>query len=317
MHELESKPWMRAALWAAAAYNIVWGTLAIAAPSAMFHWAGMTAPNYPELWQCIGMIVGVYGLGYAIAGFDPYRHWPIVLVGFLGKLFGPIGFLDAALHGRLPWAFGWNNVTNDLIWLIPFALILRGAHAFYLEGKITTSGEIQAMALRATTQEGQSVQQMSNEAPVLLVFLRHAGCTFCREALYDLSANRSAIEAQGTKLVLVHMGVDAESEPFFSRYGLEDLPRISDPRRSLYRAFGLTRGTLNALFGPKVWLRGFQVGILDGHGIGGLVGDGFQMPGVFLIYHGEVIRSYRHQSVTDRPDYLHFAADGNTTRLAG
>jgi hypothetical protein len=69
-------------------------------------------------------VVGVYGVGYWIAAFDPLKHYPIVLVGFLGKLLGPIGFLDAAIKGRLPWAFGWINVTNDLIWWIPFALIL-------------------------------------------------------------------------------------------------------------------------------------------------------------------------------------------------
>ena len=41
------------------------------------------------------MIVGVYGIGYAIASTDPLRHWPIVLVNSLGKIFGPIGFAQA------------------------------------------------------------------------------------------------------------------------------------------------------------------------------------------------------------------------------
>ena len=61
------------------------------------------------------MIVGVYGLGYAIAMSDPIRHWPIVLVGLLGKLFGPIGFNWAASKGELPWNAGLTIVTNDLI----------------------------------------------------------------------------------------------------------------------------------------------------------------------------------------------------------
>ena len=56
---------------------------------------GMEPPNYPELWQCIGMIVGVYGIGYLAAAADPLGHWPITLVGFLGKMFGPIGFAGA------------------------------------------------------------------------------------------------------------------------------------------------------------------------------------------------------------------------------
>jgi hypothetical protein len=106
-------------------YNLVWGTFVVLFPLVPFRWAEMEPPNYPELWQCIGMIVGVYGVGYLIAAADPYRHWPIVLVGLLGKLFGPIGFLDAALRGRLPWHAGVTLLTNDLIWWVPFTLILR------------------------------------------------------------------------------------------------------------------------------------------------------------------------------------------------
>jgi hypothetical protein len=38
-----------------------------------------------------------------------------------------------------------------------------------------------------------------------------------------------------------------------------------------------------------------------------MVGDGFQMPGIFLLFHGEVLRSYRHQTAADRPDYVDLA----------
>ena len=93
---------MKQCLLIAAVYNVVFGVWAIFLPSSAFDLVGMARPNYPELWQCIGMIVGVYGLGYAIAAFDPLRHWPIVLVGFLGKIFGPIGFVQALVKGSLP-----------------------------------------------------------------------------------------------------------------------------------------------------------------------------------------------------------------------
>jgi hypothetical protein len=74
------------------------------------------------------MIVGVYGVGYTVAAFAPARHWPIVLVGLLGKIFGPMGFVWAASRGELPWIAGWTILTNDLIWWVPFALILRHAY---------------------------------------------------------------------------------------------------------------------------------------------------------------------------------------------
>jgi hypothetical protein len=118
---------MRAMLLAAAAYNVLWGAVVVIAPTQVFGWADLAPPTYPALMQCIGMIVGVYGVGYAIAAFDPLRHWPIVLVGLLGKILGPIGFVMAATRGELPWRAGWTIVTNDLVWWVPFALVLHAA----------------------------------------------------------------------------------------------------------------------------------------------------------------------------------------------
>jgi small multidrug resistance pump len=122
--------WMSAVLYAAGAYNLAWGALVVAAPLLFFRWAHAAPPNYPEIWQCVGMIVGVYGVGYLVAARDPVRHWAVVLVGFLGKLFGPVGFLISLRSTTYPRALGWINVTNDLIWLVPFALILYRAYKF-------------------------------------------------------------------------------------------------------------------------------------------------------------------------------------------
>ena len=116
-----------AILRAAAVYNIAFGAGAVLFPGIWFDLAGLPQPNYPSLWQCIGMIVGVYGVGYWLAARDPRVHWPIVLVGLLGKVFGPIGFLMAASRGELPWRFGFVILTNDLVWWLPFASILLAA----------------------------------------------------------------------------------------------------------------------------------------------------------------------------------------------
>lgn len=120
--------WMRLTLWSAAAYNLCWGAFVVLFPTVPFGWIGLPPPNYPEIWQCVGMIVGVYGVGYAAAASDPLRHWPIVLTGFLGKVCGPIGFAEALLRGRFPLAAGWTILTNDLIWWVPFGLILWHAY---------------------------------------------------------------------------------------------------------------------------------------------------------------------------------------------
>lgn len=122
-----SPAWAKWWLRAAGVYNLAWGAMVIAFPHLLFDFCGIARMNYPEIWQCVGMIVGVYGVGYLIAAEDPRRHWPIVLVGLLGKVFGPIGFVAALVNGTFPPVFGLTILTNDLLWWIPFILILWGA----------------------------------------------------------------------------------------------------------------------------------------------------------------------------------------------
>src|SRR4051812_39952951 len=86
----------------------------------------------------------------------------------------------------------------------------------------------------ARTQTGESLGDLSGKSPVLVVFLRHCGCTFAREALADIAAQRAAITASGTNIVVVHMQTDEEARELFSRYGLADVLRISDPQQTLY-----------------------------------------------------------------------------------
>jgi hypothetical protein len=120
--------WMFWCLLLAGVYNLLWGAWVILFPNMLFDALAMERPNYPQIWQCVGMIVGVYGVGYIIAGCDPYRHWPIVLVGFLGKILGPIGMIEQIATGALPLKFGVTCITNDLVWWVPFFLILLGAY---------------------------------------------------------------------------------------------------------------------------------------------------------------------------------------------
>ena len=128
MVRMHQQRWLCRILIVAGVYNLVWGAAVILSPTALFRFAEMEPPRYPQIWQCVGMIVGVYGIGYLIAATDPLRHWPITLVGLLGKFFGPIGFAVALFRGELPLAFGATILMNDLIWWIPFAVILYQAY---------------------------------------------------------------------------------------------------------------------------------------------------------------------------------------------
>jgi len=303
--------WMRDWLWAAAVYNIVFGLWVVAFPNSYFAWLGMDLPNYPQLWQCIGMIVGVYGLGYFVAGFAPLVHWPIVLVGFLGKIFGPLGFLQAILLGSLPLSFGWILLTNDLLWWIPFGGILLAAWQRYAgESDVLppTLTPQQVMAA-TTTHTGETLASITETSPTLLVCLRHFGCTFCREMVDDVLAALPSLPAD-TRVVFVTTGSLAQAHDFFTTL-LEHtsnptlsarLAWLSDPQRILYRVLGLHRGSFWQVLGLTVWIRGIAAGIFKGYGVGTLQGDGFQMPGLFWLVNGTVQSQWAAQSASDRVD---------------
>jgi hypothetical protein len=166
---------------------------------------------------------------------------------------------------------------------------------------------------RSVTQRAESLARIAETSSALLVFLRHAGCTFCREALADIAREREQIEKRQVRIVLVHMGDSAALDPLLDKHGLADLDRICDPDQELYQAFGLSRGTLRQLFGPKVWWRGFQAGILEGHGLGKPAADAAQMPGMFLLEKGVIASRFRHRSAADRPDYAAFCLKSGET----
>lgn len=156
---------------------------------------------------------------------------------------------------------------------------------------------------------GESIKEMSLKQPVLLVFLRHFGCTFCREALSDLAERREEIDGYGGKLVLVHMSDKETAEQYFAKYDIGEVEHVSDAECRYYEAFGLTKGTARQLFGLHSWIRGFQAGVIDGHGVGTKqLGDGFQMPGVFVLSDGQVRMKFIHKLAGDRPKYVDLLA---------
>lgn len=153
------------------------------------------------------------------------------------------------------------------------------------------------------TNEGLSLWDLTFKQPVMLVFLRHFGCTFCREALSDIARTRKRIESMGTQVVFVHMSDNKLAERYFNRYNLAGAPHISDPACQFYASFGLVKGNFTQLFGLQTWIRGFQAGVIRGHDMGLQLGDGFQMPGVFVIQCGEIRDAFIHKLSSDRPDY--------------
>ena len=108
----------------AAIYNIAFGLWACAWPRSFFDSVEIAPPNYPALWSCLGMVVGLYGVLYAYAAYRIDCAAPIISVGLAGKILGPIGWLMVINSGEWPVRTFTLIVFNDLIWWLPFGLFL-------------------------------------------------------------------------------------------------------------------------------------------------------------------------------------------------
>lgn len=154
------------------------------------------------------------------------------------------------------------------------------------------------------TNRNSNLLELSLEKPVMLVFLRHFGCVFCRDALRELSTLKTFITEKQVQLIFVHMASNELANEFFEKYDLNGFESISDPECKIYSSFGLGKGNFNQLFGLKSFIKGFEASM---HGTMislKQIGDGFQMPGVFVVHKGKIIQSYIHRTASDKPDYL-------------
>jgi hypothetical protein len=115
----------------AGVYNIAWGIYSALDPQWLFRVAGMPALNHPEIFGCLAMVIGLYGLLYLEVARVPERGWLLAAVGLTGKVLGPIGLLVLIASGRWPWQTIVLCVTNDFVWWIPFGLYLRDALPFF------------------------------------------------------------------------------------------------------------------------------------------------------------------------------------------
>ncbi|MEO0454728.1 MAG: AhpC/TSA family protein [Verrucomicrobiota bacterium] len=300
-------PTLKGWMLAAGIYNLIYGAWVVLFPGHWWSLLSMEPPRYIELWQCIGMIVGCYGIGYLAASFDPIRHWPVVLVGFLGKVAGPLGFVGALVQETLPLQFAWMILFNDLIWWIPFFLILKSSYTHYL-GNAHLSGLDALHVLNTATERGATLNEISEKHPILLVSLRHSGCIFCREALQDLSDQSADLEKKGVRLVVHHMSDPDSFSSLLQTYQLEHAEQISDPDQLLYQALNYGRGGWAQLLGPKIWQRGWEA-FTQGHRVSWLDGDGFQLPGIALIEKGQLLKTLPLEDASALPDYLQFIQD--------
>ena len=134
------------------------------------------------------------------------------------------------------------------------------------------------------------------DGPVVLLFLRHFGCPFCRLQLEQMQRYYQAIRGRGAEVVGICQGTAEETAEFRRAAGVT-FPCVGDPAKRSYEAYGLGRGNVWQIFVEPI-LPGIQTlwagyrfdvrGTLRPHS------DWYQLPGVAIVDTDGVVR-YLHR----------------------
>lgn len=158
--------------------------------------------------------------------------------------------------------------------------------------------------LLKTEFEGKSLEDWLDPAGTLVVFLRHFGCTYCREMVGDLRLAVEQAFARGGRyppVLIIHGASSEQSKDFFA--GRWPQARtIADPTQILYRAFGVGRGTAKDFLSPSAMICAVK-GLAKGYGVGAPKSDPWLMPGVFYVRNAEIIWHHDFAHAGDHPDF--------------
>ena len=131
--------------------------------------------------------------------------------------------------------------------------------------------------------------------PIALIFLRHLNCPFCAEQVIRLR------DSADLNVIFVGMVDRLDADAFMRKLGSPHR-MVCDPDAKLYSAFGLSRGTIGQLIGPRVFIKGVGQ-MAKGRFPSMPKGDARQMPGVFVIAKsGAVVLEHRCRDAADNVD---------------
>jgi hypothetical protein len=140
--------------------------------------------------------------------------------------------------------------------------------------------------------------QLHPSKPVLMVFLRHLGCQFCKETVRDIRNAQNLDPEYPNVLFFFQESVEA-GQAFFNQFW----PRakgISDPDLFFYTEFGIPAGGLLEVAGPRALLAGLRA-TAKGNLQSWPKGNVWQMPGFFIVSGDKIFWSHQCQHAGDRP----------------
>jgi peroxiredoxin len=132
--------------------------------------------------------------------------------------------------------------------------------------------------------------------PVVLVFLRHYGCIFCREHVAQLREHEEAFSARGASLAAIGLGDRHYARAFREQTGIE-FRLLIDEKREAYQKVELRSANLLHLL-KSDYAKNWKRAQAAGHHQHKLLGrNPFQLGGSFVFGPGDIDR-FAHYSET-------------------
>jgi peroxiredoxin len=137
--------------------------------------------------------------------------------------------------------------------------------------------------------------------PLVVMFMRHFGCAFCREQLIKVGRANEDFAAAGAEVVAIFQ-YSAEATRDYCASRKVPFECLGDPLREAYLEVSVGRAKLGQVYGPRILrkhVRAFRGGSLFGSPQGG---DHLQLPGTFVINQdGRVLFAHYAVSSADNP----------------
>ncbi|MBN2131750.1 MAG: hypothetical protein JW741_19780 [Sedimentisphaerales bacterium] len=118
-------PWMRWLLRFAGVFNLLAGIGMIGLYHEGYKLFGIPKPAVVLPIQVMGVLVGLFGVGYLLVSWRPLENRNLLVLGFWSKAISAGIALAHVAAGHLPWTFGVAVFLSDVIYLPPFWIIIQ------------------------------------------------------------------------------------------------------------------------------------------------------------------------------------------------
>jgi CDP-diglyceride synthetase len=125
--------WMKFVLRFVAVFNVLAGLFMLIGYHETYKIIGMNKPDISFPIQLVGILVGLFGVGYYLVAKNPVENRHVLMLGFWSKLLGSCLGTYYVVRGQLPLRFVAVYFFADVIYLPPFYLILQRLYAIERE----------------------------------------------------------------------------------------------------------------------------------------------------------------------------------------